>query len=78
MFDQLIHASIHEGLRLSQASLKLPFNHNSEPELRRHLLELAKVERLKKGEVNVFIAIESFYSMDGDTFPLQETVETVQ
>jgi len=78
LFDQLIHASIHEGLKLSRASLKLPFDHNSEPELRRHLLELTQIEKVKRGEANVFIAIESLYSMDGDLAPLQDMVESMQ
>jgi 7-keto-8-aminopelargonate synthetase-like enzyme len=77
LFDQLIHASIHEGLKLSRASVKLPFDHNSEPELRRHLLELAKNDRIRKGEVNVFIAVESLYSMDGDICPLNDILETM-
>lgn len=78
LFDQLIHASIHEGLKLSRASLKLPFDHNSEPEMRRHLLELAQLEKVRSGEINVFIAIESLYSMDGDLSPLKDMMESVQ
>ena len=78
IYDQLIHASIHEGLKLSRASLKLSFDHNSEPEMRRQLLELTQIEKIRKGEVNVFVAIESLYSMDGDLSPLKDIVETVR
>lgn len=78
LFDQLIHASIHEGMKLSRASLKIPFDHNSEPEMRRHLLELTQKEKIKKGEINVFIAIESLYSMDGDLSPLKVMVESIK
>ena len=78
LYDQLIHASIHEGMKLSRASLRIEFDHNSEPELRRHLLKLAEVPRIKKGELNVFVAIESLYSMDGDLCPLKDILETVQ
>lgn len=78
LFDQLIHSSTHKGMKLSRASLKLPFDHNSEPEMRRHLLELVQIEKIKKGEVNVFIAIESLYSMDGDLSPLKDMVESIK
>ena len=57
LFDQLVHASIRDGIRMSNAS-GYSFQHNDY-----HALE----DLLKKhqGE-NVFVAIESVYSMDGD------------
>ncbi|MDA7804326.1 8-amino-7-oxononanoate synthase [Crocinitomix sp.] len=56
IYDTLIHASIRDGIRLSNAN-SYNFKHN----------DLNHLEnRLKKGEGTVFVAIESIYSMDGD------------
>jgi len=65
IYDELIHASVHDGMKLSQATCFL-FKHN----------DLAHLEeRLKIAKGNVFVAIESIYSMDGDYAPLAEIVQ---
>lgn len=64
VYDELVHASIHDGIRLSKAT-SFPFLHN----------DLSHLEqRLKMAKGNVFVAVESVYSMDGDTAPLNELV----
>lgn len=64
LLDEHIHACIKEGARLSFAR-KLSFKHN----------DLADLERkLSKAEGQCFIGIESIYSMDGDTPPVEEMV----
>lgn len=63
--DELIHASIIDGCRLSYAN-RLRFTHNNVEDLERKL-------KLAKG--NVFVAVESVYSMDGDMAPLKEIAE---
>lgn len=60
--DELIHASIIDGCRLSYAN-RLRFAHNDMDDLEKKL-------RLARG--NVFVAVESVYSMDGDMAPLKE------
>ena len=62
IYDELAHASIHDGIRLSRAS-SFPFRHND-------ILHLH--ERLKAAKGNIFVVIESIYSMDGDAAPLKE------
>lgn len=62
LYDELIHASIRDGIRLSNAK-SLKFKHND-------LSDLAK--KYSKCTGTVYIAVESVYSMDGDTAPLQE------
>lgn len=62
VYDELIHASVHDGMRLSRAELK-PFKHNDVESLRSVLSELDGV---------VIVAVESVYSMDGDLAPLRE------
>jgi 8-amino-7-oxononanoate synthase len=66
LYDELVHASIRDGIRLSHASA-FSFRHNDTE----HLKE--KLSRASKGKV--FIIVESVYSMDGDISPLKELVE---
>lgn len=73
VFDELVHASVHDGMRLSRAAQIVPFVHNSVADLRRVLQEVGKVP----SECNVFVAVESIYSMDGDVAPLQQIVDAV-
>lgn len=60
--DELIHASIIDGCRLSYAS-RFKFAHNSTEELEK---------KLQQARGNIFVAVESVYSMDGDAAPLKE------
>ncbi len=62
IYDELIHASVHDGIRLSQASAFV-FKHND-------VVHLEK--RLKIAQGIIYVAVESIYSMDGDTAPLIE------
>lgn len=60
LYDELSHASIKDGMRLSLAT-RLPFSHND-------LQDLEK--KLTKAQGNIFVVVESIYSMDGDIAPL--------
>lgn len=62
IYDELIHASVHDGLKLNQAS-SYRFRHNDMAHLE---------ERLKAAAGNIFVVVESVYSMDGDVAPLTE------
>jgi 8-amino-7-oxononanoate synthase len=68
LFDEHIHASIYDGIRLSHAA-HYKFRHNNLQSLQ----EL--VHRHKANYTNIFIAVESVYSMNGDTAPLVEMVD---
>jgi 8-amino-7-oxononanoate synthase len=62
IYDELIHASIHDGKKLSKAD-SFSFVHN----------DLSHLEqRLQSAKGNIFVAVESIYSMDGDQSPLRE------
>ena len=63
--DELIHASIIDGIRLSHAS-RYVFKHND-------LQSLEQKLKLAKGKI--FVAIESVYSMDGDEASLKEIAQ---
>ncbi|CCX04345.1 8-amino-7-oxononanoate synthase [Pyronema domesticum] len=72
VYDELIHASVHEGMRLSRAAEKVKFLHNDVEDLCRVL------QRVKQPGRNIFVAVEGLYSMDGDTAPLRKIVEAVE
>jgi 8-amino-7-oxononanoate synthase len=61
-YDELIHASVRDGIRLSLAK-NYSFKHNDLFDLES---KLAKIDGVK------FIAIESLYSMDGDLAPIAD------
>jgi 8-amino-7-oxononanoate synthase len=79
LYDELIHASVHDGMKLSRAARKIPFKHNSVDNLKQ-ILQVLKDDDVYvgKGPKNVFVAVESVYSMDGDLCPLQELVDMVE
>ena len=62
IYDQYAHASIRDGIRLSHAK-SFSFAHNDTDALE-HKLNIARG--------NIFVVVESIYSMDGDEAPLQE------
>jgi 8-amino-7-oxononanoate synthase len=71
LYDEYIHASVHEGMRLSRAAALRKFAHNDVDDFERVLQEIIVGDELiQKGERNVFVAVESVYSMDGDVAPL--------
>lgn len=79
VYDELIHASVHDGMRQSRATKTVSFSHNSVEDLRRQLSRcLDDMRTSTRPAPNVFIALESVYSMEGDIAPLREIVETVE
>ena len=62
IYDEFIHASIRDGIKLSNAK-NFAFAHNN--------LDALTV-KLKQASGNVYIVVESIYSMDGDAAPLVE------
>lgn len=76
IYDQLIHASLREGLKLSLAA-NFSFRHNDLNHLEQKL-KLATTA-LNQDQIligrRVFVIVESVYSMDGDEAPLREIVE---
>lgn len=65
IYDELAHACIKDGARLSPAR-RFSFRHNDPADL-----EL----KMQKSTGRVFIAVESVYSMDGDEAPLTAIAE---
>ncbi|CAN9295880.1 unnamed protein product [Alternaria alternata] len=79
VYDELVHASVHDGMRLSRAAKVVAFEHNSVSALKQVLLGLlTEQDGVREGRCNVFVALESIYSMDGDVCPLKQMVEVVE
>ncbi|KAL2871392.1 aminotransferase class I/II-fold pyridoxal phosphate-dependent enzyme [Aspergillus lucknowensis] len=78
VYDELIHASAHEGMRLSRAGKTVKFSHSSPESLKTVLrTEITSEPQLLEAGRNVFIVVESVYSMDGDVAPIREFIEIV-
>lgn len=64
LFDELVHASIRDGIRMSHAKA-LKFRHNDLEDLRKKI-GIASKDSTGKREHEIFIVTESVFSMDGD------------
>jgi len=71
LYDELCHASIIDGIRLSQSARQYKFRHND-------LADLAKKLEQYAAQGPVIVAVESVYSMDGDIAPLKEIAELTE
>ena len=69
LYDELCHASIRDGIQLSNAKA-YKFQHN----------DLEDLERLlaRNSEKTIYIVTESVFSMDGDTPNLEELVQLAE
>lgn len=65
LYDELAHACIRDGARLSFAT-QHSFRHNN-------LNDLEK--KLKQATGNIFVVVESIYSMDGDESPIEDIIK---
>jgi 8-amino-7-oxononanoate synthase len=68
IYDEYIHTSVKDGIRLSPAK-KMSFRHNNIEHLE---------EKIKSAQGNIFVVIESVYSMDGDIADLKKTADVCQ
>lgn len=79
IYDELVHASIFDGISRSLASTKMPFAHDDADALREVLLSIWESQPLiKQGKKCVIVVVESFYSMDGDMAPLAKLIQVAQ
>lgn len=70
LIDEESHASVRDGVRLSQARRAIPFRHNSIEDLERRL-ETASAQKQGK----IIVVVEGAYSMSGDLCPLRDFVK---
>ncbi len=71
LYDEFVHASIMDGIRLSDAT-HYKFKHNDLESLE----EL--IHRHQKSFDNIFVVVESVYALDGDSSPLLELADLCQ
>ena len=71
LFDELSHASIRDGIQLSNAK-SYKFKHNDFEDLERIILKLSTDNQQP---TTIYIITESVFSMDGDTPNLEELVQ---
>lgn len=68
LYDESIHASIRDGIRLSHAH-SFAFKHNDFEDLK---------SKISRTGGTVYIVVEGLYSMDGDLAPLKEIAELAE
>ena len=66
-FDETSHASIRDGIRLSNAK-SIKFEHNDLDDLEQRLTRVSSTAQR-------YVVVESIYSMDGDAAPIKELVD---
>ena len=71
--DELIHASVHEGLRLTRAEARAAPHNDAQG-----FADAIAAWRAKGGIGRVWLAFESLYSMDGDRAPLNDLVNVAE
>lgn len=64
LYDEKVHASLKDGVRLSLAA-RYPFHHNDIEDLE---------SKLRRSKGRKFVVVESIYSMDGDECPLPDLI----
>lgn len=79
VYDELMHATALSGMKVSLALEQVPFRHNDVD----HFIEVMESVKestplVKAGKRCVIIAVESWYSMDGDICPLKELIEAAK
>ena len=76
LYDELCHASIRDGIRLSNAK-SFKFQHNDFEDLER-LLTQCQPTTNNQQPATLYIATESVFSMDGDTPNLEKLVNLAE
>ncbi|PNY26686.1 5-aminolevulinate synthase [Tolypocladium capitatum] len=79
VFDELVHASAHDGMMHSLARSRVPFRHNDADSFRDSLMSVLDSEpMIRDGSRSILVCVESVYSMDGDVCPLMELLDVAK
>lgn len=73
IYDELIHASVHEGLRLTRARTAMAAHNDADA-----FATLAAQWRAQGHTGRLWLCVESLYSMDGDRAPLDDLAAVAQ
>jgi 8-amino-7-oxononanoate synthase len=74
LYDELCHASIRDGIQMSNAK-SFKFQHNDLEDLEKLILKFQQSETRNSQPETIFIVTESVFSMDGDCPNLEELVQ---
>ncbi|WPO79914.1 pyridoxal phosphate-dependent aminotransferase family protein [Flavobacterium sp. KACC 22761] len=75
LYDELSHASIRDGIVMSNAK-SYKFNHNDFEDLERLIIKFQSAE--SQIPLNIYIVTETVFSMDGDSPNLEELVQLAE
>ncbi|KAJ2911691.1 hypothetical protein MD484_g8725, partial [Candolleomyces efflorescens] len=80
LYDESIHASIHDGIRIGRArDHAFAFAHNCVSDFEEKLKQILKdYPAIPSGLSTLFVVIESVYSMEGDFAPMEEIADLVE
>ncbi|KAK1961596.1 aminotransferase class I and II [Colletotrichum sublineola] len=79
VYDELVHASAHEGMSRCMTEIKKSFRHNDVDSFRDSMEMVLEAHPLiQRGQRSVLVAVETVYSMDGDICPLTEMIEAAK
>ena len=79
VYDELVHASTHDGMAHSLALTRASFRHNDVDSFRDTMLSVVDSQpMIRDGLRSVIVSVESVYSIDRDTCPLLEFLEVAR
>lgn len=79
VYDELMHATALAGMKVSLALEQRLFRHNDLDAFIEVLEDVRDTQPLvRTGKRSVIIAVESYYSMDGDFCPLKEFIDAAK
>lgn len=71
VYDELVHASVHDGMRMSRAKSRLySFSHNDMTSLQATVIHAAN-----ETSASIIVCVETVYSMDGDVTPIANVLD---
>jgi 8-amino-7-oxononanoate synthase len=73
LYDELCHASIRDGIQLSNAK-SYKFKHNDFEDLEKRIANFNSNDNFNKSDAIIYIVTESVFSMDGDCPNMEELI----
>lgn len=79
VYDELVHASVHDGMTISLAQCRKQFRHNDVDSMREAIMAVLDTQpQIVDGSRSLLISVESVYSMDGDICPLVDMMDVAR
>ncbi|KAF2770097.1 putative aminotransferase [Teratosphaeria nubilosa] len=79
VYDELVHASTHDGMTMSLAQCRKQFRHNDLDSLKDAIAAVLDTQpQIVDGSRSLLISVESVYSMDGDVCPLLDMLDVAR